>query len=72
MKRKSSPNLFPLPGVYNEDVDADIPLLKKEVLAFAHQTGISSATVSDDFVHEWFVWRKPVFGWTAILTGSRL
>ncbi|KAI9016001.1 hypothetical protein DFJ74DRAFT_679151 [Hyaloraphidium curvatum] len=40
------------PGIYNEDVDADISLLKKEVVAAAQQMGISAAAISDDYIHE--------------------
>jgi len=41
-----------LPGIHDEEVESDIPLLKKSVLAVINALGISNNSVKDEIIHE--------------------
>ena len=41
-----------LPGIHDEEVEADIPLLKKSVLAVINALGISNNSIKDEIIHE--------------------
>jgi len=41
-----------LPGIHDEDVEGDIPLLKKSVLAVISALGINNNSIKDEIIHE--------------------
>ena len=40
------------PGIHDEEVETDIPLLKKSVIAILSALGINSNPIKDEYIHE--------------------